>query len=188
MPAILIALVGLSAIAWASFGRQDQLEADYLQRAAESKKEKLQLVKDLRTEVRIMQASRNRGTGSEGPLIAEDDERLLKLKSLQNEERIYLEKLVSLNPDEFDYRYELALNSFEMQDPQRGLALMRQSAPDDEPRSRESSLVAGSVLPEVESSVAGGDSAKPVSGTQARRAQPYSRSGHQRGNKKRENT
>ncbi len=39
LPAILIAIAALSAISWASFGHKEQLEREYRQRAAESKKE-----------------------------------------------------------------------------------------------------------------------------------------------------
>lgn len=134
LPAILIAVAAFTAISWASFGHQDELEREYRQRAAESKKEKLRLVKDLQTEIRIQQASRRGSSSNDGPLIAEDDERRIKLTAAQNEERIYLEKLISLNPNEFDYRFELALVSFEQRDLQRGLALMQQAAPENEPR------------------------------------------------------
>ncbi len=167
LPAILIALAGLSAIAWASFGHHEQLEEDYRLRAAESKKEKLQLMKDLRTELRILQASRNRTGANAGPLIDEEDERIIKLRSLQNEERIYLEKLVSLNPEEYDYRYDLAINSFELQDPERGMALMQQAAPEDEPRYAKAHLWLAQRLLRLKSSVAGGDATIPFFGTQA---------------------
>ena len=141
IPALLVALFGVSALAYANYGLTTNLEARYRKNAEKSKEDKNKVLGELRTELRMVRAAnRTQGKSVNEATIPEDDKRRLKLKKLQETERVYWEKLISLNPEELEYRFKLAIVSLEQGEIQRGLALMQLCAPSDEPGFAEAHL------------------------------------------------
>ena len=136
LPALVIAVLGVSALCWAQFGLASSLEKRYKIAAEDSGTSKDKIRQSLGTEMRMLRAA-NRGSGANGsdPFagIPEDDARRKRLSELQEEEQVYLEKLIALNPNEFDYRFQLAIVSIEQGDMQRGMALIQNLAPETEP-------------------------------------------------------
>ena len=134
MPAVVVSIIGVVLLCLAEFGVAENLEERYLSEVEKSTKEKQRLAVDLNRELkmlRVTQAStKNRGES----LIPEDDPRRVGLKDNRNKETIFLEKLISLNTGEPEYKYKLALSCLEKEETQgRGLAMMRTISPDDEP-------------------------------------------------------
>ncbi len=109
LPALLIAVLGVSALCWAQFGLASNLEKRYKIAAEDSGTNKDKIRQNLGTEMRMLRAA-NRGSGASGsdPFagIPEDDARRKRLSELQEEEQVYLEKLIALNQNEFDYRFQ----------------------------------------------------------------------------------
>jgi tetratricopeptide (TPR) repeat protein len=56
-----------------------------------------------------------------------------RFEQLLDEQQVYLEKLIALNPEEPEYRFQLALVSLEQGDAQRGMAIIQNLAPASEP-------------------------------------------------------
>ena len=158
LPAVIIALLGTGTIVWAGWGNQEALENDYKKRAEKASEEKVRLINEINMETRLS-AARNRNS-AESTTIDENDPRMLKLRELNEEEEIYLEKLIWLNPEDPDYRYRLALVSLN-KNPQKCFSLMRSIAPDNEPGFAKAHLWMASNLVKQ----------KPKSGAQAREIQ-----------------
>jgi len=132
IPALLLSLLGVTLLLWARFGIADSLEDRYKAQLEKSSKEKVRLIDTLRREVRMRQATQLSNT-TPTDLIDKDDPRRVELENWRSREKIYLEKLNDLNPDEPEYLYQLALVSFENRDLNKCLAQMNLTAPLDEP-------------------------------------------------------
>lgn len=133
LPAVLVAIFGVAILSWAEIGVSKNLEQYYLTEVEKSAKEKVRLSSELRREVRMLQASQRSDVPRGTDLIPKDDVRRVSLKQHQNTESVFLEKLISLNAKEPDYRYRLALSCLEQKDTNRGLAIMNTISPLDEP-------------------------------------------------------
>ena len=134
LPAVLVAVIGVALICTAEFGVAKNLEERYLSEAEKSTKEKRRLVDELRRELRIRRVAAPSSAQRGEQLIPEDDQRRIDLKANQKKETVYLEKLISLNNEEPEYKYKLALACLEKEESrERGLALMRKIAPSSEP-------------------------------------------------------
>jgi tetratricopeptide (TPR) repeat protein len=138
LPSILIAVLGVGTLCLSQMVVAKSLEERYRSEVEKSSEEKQELVDELRLEARML-ASKQAETGSTdikklaSEYIDSDDPRREQLKVCQSKEQVYLEKLIDLNPQVPDYRFELAMLSFEKRDVPRCLALLRQIAPLDEP-------------------------------------------------------
>jgi tetratricopeptide (TPR) repeat protein len=131
LPAFIVAALGLSVLGWAEWGNKDNLEKRYNQLAEKTNENKTRLINELRTEQQL--SAGKTGDAAENSGFDEKDPRIVELRDLQNAEEIYLEKLISLNPTEPDYRYRLAIVAGLMNDKQRCYSLMKSIAPDEEP-------------------------------------------------------
>lgn len=135
LPSILFAAIGVLVLLWAKFGIANSLEDRYQARVENSAQEKSRLLIELRRELRMLEASQQAGTGTtaSASLIPKDDPRRLELETWRSREKIYLEKLIDLNPENSEYLFQLALVSFDQGDVNRCLALMHMTSPLDEP-------------------------------------------------------
>ena len=134
LPAVLVSIIGIVLVCVAEFGVAKNLEERYLFEAEQSIEDKQQLVTELQRELRIRQVAATAGTERGTELIPKDDPRRVALESSRNKEAIYLEKLISLNNEESEYKYKLALSCLEKDDTrERGLAIMKTISPSDEP-------------------------------------------------------
>ena len=134
LPAVLVCVIGIILVCVAEFGVAKNLEERYLFQAEQSIGEKQRLQRELQRELRIRQvavpASQERGV----ELIPKDDPRRVALESNRDKESIYLEKLISLNNEESDYKFKFALACLEKEDTRnRGLAMLKTISPNDEP-------------------------------------------------------
>ena len=132
LPAVLLAVIGVGLLAYGEFERH-ALEDAYRVRVDQSEKEKALLSEDLLRAVRVVQATQGTESTNIDDYISKDDERRQLLAEVQEAEEIYLSKLNSLNPEEPEYLFKLALLSISRNQQRRGLAMMRQLAPMDEP-------------------------------------------------------
>lgn len=133
IPALFIAFFGVGILTWAEFGVAKNLEEFYLSEVEKSSKEKNRLNSELRREIRMLQVSQRSDVVRGTDLIPPEDPRRISLKGHQDKESVYLEKLISLNAKEPEYRYKLALSCLEQKKSNRGLAIMNTISPQDEP-------------------------------------------------------
>ena len=134
LPAVVVSVIGIILVCVAEFGVAKNLEKRYLFEAEQSIDEKQRLVTELQREIRIRRVAipSDKQRGEE--LIPKDDHRRVALDSSRNKEAIYLEKLISLNNDEPEYKFKLALSCLEKEETRgRGLAIMKKISPSKEP-------------------------------------------------------
>ncbi len=131
LPAILALLLCLATLAWANLSNQPVLETKYdgLAQAAQQRAAALRM--ELNRERGILGSPPADGTAE---VVGSDqsDIRQKKLEDAWQEERVYLQKLISLNPLAPDYKYRLAEVYLKQGDLQRGMSMMRSLAPADE--------------------------------------------------------
>ena len=130
LPAVIVSLMGIGLISWANWGDKDRLISVYNARAEKAGDAKARLLTEINNEKRL-QSGRQRQNGQ--VTLEKDDPRLEELKQFHQEEQIYLEKLIDLDPLEPDFRFRLALIAYQMNDVKRCLSLMNSIAPEDEP-------------------------------------------------------
>lgn len=135
LPAVFLAVIGVSFLLWANYGLAGSLEDRYKAKLEESADAKSRLVDVLRQEVRMLKVTQQTSNDPTAPkeLIPKDDPRRVELENWRSREKIYLEKLIDLNPEQAEYLYQLAIVSYENRDLNRCLALMNLTAPLDEP-------------------------------------------------------
>jgi tetratricopeptide (TPR) repeat protein len=129
LPAALIALLGLSALVFAT-DRNSKLEQRYRRWAEDATKEREELTQKILNDMQVLQSGQTNKTLDE--LIPPDDKRRVNLDQASTSARLYYEKLIALNPNEPEYRYHFAnecANSKSKSDFQRGLSLMETLAP-----------------------------------------------------------
>ena len=128
LPAILTIIPCLATLAWANLGSQPKLESRYDGLAQSAEQRSLELKIELDRERQILGKT---SEGSPSEMVASDqsDIRQKKMEDLWGEERVYLQKLISLNPTDPDYKYRLAQVHLKQGDLQRGVSMMRTLAP-----------------------------------------------------------
>ncbi len=134
LPAVVVSIVGVVLLGMAEFGATKDLEEHYLFQAEKSTKEKQRLVGELRRDLRMLKVSQGSNIARGEDLIPKDDPRRIDLESNRKKETVYLEKLISLNTEEPEYKFKLAMACLEKEETRgRGLAMMRTISPADEP-------------------------------------------------------
>ncbi len=131
MPAILAMLLCLATLTWANLSSQPGLETKYDGLAQAAKQRATALSIELNRERRVLGAPPTDGSAD---VVASDqsDIRQKKLDEIWLEERVYLQKLIALNPLDPDYKYRLAEVYLKQGDLQRGMSMMRSLAPANE--------------------------------------------------------
>lgn len=134
LPAVLFALGGLVLLTFAQFSVANTLESTYRARLEESSAAKKKYAEELEQEVRMRLATDTAPTENVtlDDLVDPDDPRRVGLNNARDEERIYLQKLNSINPAENLYLFELAKVTIETNQAE-GLAMMSKIAPMTEP-------------------------------------------------------
>jgi tetratricopeptide (TPR) repeat protein len=124
-PAFVVSLIGALVIGMAQFAKND-MEAGYvavLERVVEDKE---------RLEIQLQDEGRMAEFASVDAASDEDvDPRTQALAELREEESIYLQKLISMNPKEPAYRFRLAMSKLRT-DPEHGISILKNLAPEDE--------------------------------------------------------
>jgi len=134
VPAVLVSVIGVVLLCVAEFGVAKNLEQRYRLEAEKSSDEKKRLIVDLKRDMRIQRVAKSSVVEPGTELIPPDDPRRIGLESNRDKEAIYLEKLISLNTEEPEYKYKLAMVCLEKDETRgRGLAILRTISPADEP-------------------------------------------------------
>lgn len=145
MPAIVLGLLGASAIAYSVFGDVGNLEKRYDGLAQEANDKSKKMYDELMRELRVIASQ----TGERVDIhtqIPDTNERKIELYKSQSAERIYLNKLIDLNESNLNYKYRLALLALQQNQREEGLSLMNTIAPQKEPGYSEAHLYMARLL------------------------------------------
>ena len=138
LPAVLFALSGVLLLAFAQFGLANKLEGQYRSRLEESTERRKELNAELKRIMNMKLASQSSQEATTvDDLIPPDDPLRVDLAKVRKEERVYLEKLNSINPEDSEYLFQLAKvtmdNRMRSAESNAGIAMMRKIAPVFEP-------------------------------------------------------
>ena len=122
MPAVIIFVLGVTALGLA-YSNDNKLGVRYESLAQRAREKAQQIRGDMQNDV----------PGQGISAVPEEDERWQQLKDEQKKEKIFLEKLISLQAEDPEHKFNLAMLAFQEGDPQRGESLMQVIAPFDEP-------------------------------------------------------
>jgi len=100
MPAFLVSLLGAVIFLHAQYGNKESVEDHYKFLLEKSKSDLILLHVDVQRENAVLTRNSKKFQLSE--------EQLEKIKLLRSSQKIYVDKLISLSPNNNDYRYELA--------------------------------------------------------------------------------
>ena len=126
LPALIVAFLAVSAIAGVQFLSQDSLEDKYDYLFQKTSADLTQLSKTL-----ARKQSVQRIDGSSGQAITAEDR--AQLLEFQNSQKIYLDKLISLDPNNDVYRFELAKLVASRNDRDHAFSILNELAPEDVP-------------------------------------------------------
>ena len=136
LPAAGLAVLLLVALGWTEFREEGELESRYDLMAGLASKEKIRLTNLLKTEANERANSLN----NEEADLEQTRQRVAQIQKLIDTEELYLQKLISLDPDDPDYRFRLAVSWLQQGSQnknkaqvQRGMALINTIAPVEEP-------------------------------------------------------
>ena len=125
LPALIIAVLAVVAIGSVQLLSQSSLEDSYDYRYQKTSADLGQLSKELARTQNVQ------ALGGEKKVVSEEDKE--KLLELQRAQKIYLDKLISLAPDNNDYRYELAKLVSAQNNKAHALSILNELAPEDIP-------------------------------------------------------
>ncbi len=127
IPSLVVALLALAAFMYAQFGNSERLEDRYKSRYEEASRELSQIAQDLAQRQQVMRVGNN-------PDAAQaSEEEKSRIKELNDAQKIYLDKLISLAPDNDQYRFNLAQIAQARGNGAHALSIIRQLAPEDAP-------------------------------------------------------
>lgn len=134
LPAVVFALTGVVLLVFAQVSLDKSLEPLYQGRLAASSMEKVRLAEELQLEIKLQLASQQVVAETTlDDLISPEDERRVNLKRARDEERVYLQKLNAINPEDDEYLFKLAKVTIGDNEVDRGLAMVRKISPASEP-------------------------------------------------------
>ena len=124
LPALIIALLAVTAIGGVQFLSQDSLEEDYDYRYQKATADLTQLTKTLTRKQKVQSID-----GSTGEAVTEEDRnQLIELKKSQ---KIFLDKLISLDPENENHRFELAKMVASRGDRSHAFSILSELAPEN---------------------------------------------------------
>ncbi len=124
LPAVVAGVFGVSLLLIAKVGFQERLKSRYDNLREKTGTAIVEMREDL------LQKQRLNATGENAELQEEIKELKDEISALRDEERIYLEKLMELDPKDQDYMFLLA-QSYDGVDSSKQRSLLKQLAPDD---------------------------------------------------------
>ena len=160
IPALFIGMAGIVMVTAGQIGRETELIKRYDQLAASKQRMYVEELANFNNARQLVRASnqqlKNTPRTTETPKATKSDisnagadqnsenndavdelsneEKLIRdrIKSVRQDEQIFLEKLISLNPDDDSFRFRYAM-AFEFDNEERQFQLMQKLAPDDRP-------------------------------------------------------
>ena len=134
LPALIVAVVAVSAIGGVQFLSKESLESRYSFLFDQASSELAQLTKSLNRKQRVKSID---GGVSEG--VTDEDRK--KLQELRDAQKIYLDKLITIAPDNDGYRFDLARLVASRGDRPHALSILNELAPEDAPGFSEAHFV-----------------------------------------------
>jgi tetratricopeptide (TPR) repeat protein len=125
-PALVVALLAVTAIGGVQLLSQESLEDKYDYLYQKTTADLTQLTKTLTRKQKVQSLD-----GSTGEAVTEEDRN--KLREMQKSQKIYLDKLISLDAENSDYRFELAKMVASRGDRAHAFSILNELAPEDVP-------------------------------------------------------
>lgn len=132
LPALVIALLAVGAISYSQLASQEVLEDRYKLRFETAKTELGQLSEELMRKRNVERVSGSAVAAGEQQRGL-PEESVEKFRELRQAQKIYLDKLISISPENDEYRFELALMVGQQQDKTHALSILNELAPEDAP-------------------------------------------------------
>ncbi len=126
LPALIVAFLAVSAIGGVQLLSKASLEDKYDYLYQKTSADLAQLAKSLARKQKVQAID----GGSTEAITQEDKDNLIELRQAQ---KIYLDKLISLAPDNDDYRFELAKLAASRNDREHAFSILNELAPEDVP-------------------------------------------------------
>jgi tetratricopeptide (TPR) repeat protein len=128
MPALLVALLALGVVSYCQLSNPKNLEDRY-----KLKYDKVTAsIRQLTGEIIRQRQVRASGDSAEADLTLEE-QKLEELRELKQAQKIYLDKLITIAPDNNAHRFELVKLVANQNDPSHALSLLNELAPEDSP-------------------------------------------------------
>ena len=135
LPALIVAFLAVSAIGGVQLLSKSSLESKYDFLYQKSTAELSQLMKEISRDQKVQALDNGAGAGT---LSKEQNQNLQELRKSQ---KIYLDKLISLDPKNSDYRYELAKLAHSQGKRGHAFSILNELAPEDVPGHSEAHFV-----------------------------------------------
>ncbi len=126
LPALIVAALAIIAVGSVQLLNQSSLEDSYDYRYQKTTADLGQLSKELARTQNVQALG-----GSQQKVVSEEDK--AKLLDLRQAQKIYLDKLISLDPENNDYRFELAKLASSRNDKAHAFSILNELAPEDVP-------------------------------------------------------
>lgn len=126
LPALIVAILAVSAVGGVQYLSKDSLEDNYKYLFDKATSDLTQLNKDL---IRKQKIQRIDG----GPANVVSDEDRQQMKEFQDAQKIYLDKLITISPDVDSYRFDLARLVASRGDRAHARSILNDLAPEDAP-------------------------------------------------------
>ena len=131
LPAAVIAVLGSVAVLFMGSDQENLIES-YTSKLQRTDNQRKILKAELRQSL-LNKSALGGAAGSAAVDASDDDAREAEIEKLNEQSNIYLNKLVSIEPDQSEFRYRLALRALEEGNVQKCLKMMKQISPLDTP-------------------------------------------------------
>lgn len=133
VPALLVASLGTIAVLVMTLGGQESLVDYYASQLQKTENQRKIIQSELRQSLVNQSAAVSGADAANIQKLRDEDPRSKEIAELNDEEEIYLNKLIKLRPDQREYKYRLASQAYAKNDIRRCFEIMKQIAPLDAP-------------------------------------------------------
>lgn len=135
LPAFIIGAAGIISVIWMTWGAQDRLVKSYQIEVDSIEEDRKTLVR-LREESLVERASSQTNGALDSEKVAqmrESDPRTQEIEALDEKSRVFLKKLIEIDPENKDHHYQMAIRYAKAGNQPRCLSILEQIAPEDQP-------------------------------------------------------
>ena len=141
LPAVLIGVAGFCSVILMQWGGKTSMVDSYTKRVESINNHQRRLDTELRQELISKMSVEGGGVDAQKlQQLRAEDPKSQEIKDLGEQSLVYLKKLLDLEPDVKEHRYQLALRYFGLGDVKQGQQLLKQIAPQDRPGHPEAHL------------------------------------------------
>ena len=134
LPAVIIGVAGFCSVLFMQWGGTTAMVDSYTNRVEKINNQQKRLDTELRqTLISKMSVDGGGGNAQKLQQLRADDPKTQEIKDLGQQSLVYLKKLLDLEPEVKEHRYQLALRYFGLGDVKQGQQLLKQIAPQDRP-------------------------------------------------------